>query len=106
MALYKTICLELIRERPELYERLRTSKRLLPSMDAYAIELKTLHEEWKERLDRSRPNRDPSQVAGEALELAIKTFRNRLPSGSEETEDEPISLDEAIHFIRRATPTG
>ena len=34
--LYKTITLELLQEQPELYEQLRSSKRLLPAMDAYA----------------------------------------------------------------------
>jgi hypothetical protein len=32
MAQYKPIALELIHEQPELYERLRSSKRLLPAM--------------------------------------------------------------------------
>ena len=47
---YKTIALELIQEQPELYERLRSSKRLLPAMDAYAIDLKAGHEAWMDRL--------------------------------------------------------
>ena len=61
MAQYKTIVLELIRENPELYERLRSSKRLLPAMDAYAIELKASHEAWKDQLGQARPGSDPSQ---------------------------------------------
>ncbi len=38
--LYKTITLELIHEQPELYEHLRSGKRLLPAMDSYSIDLK------------------------------------------------------------------
>ena len=40
-------------------------------MDAYATELKASHEAWKEQLSQARPGSDPSQIASEALELAI-----------------------------------
>ena len=101
---YKTIALGLIQEQPELYERLRSSKRLLPAMDAYAIELKTSHEAWKEAIARKRPGSDPSQIAAEALELAIEELRDRLPSASPKYEPEPMSLDAAMNSIRRHTP--
>jgi hypothetical protein len=101
---YKTITLELIRERPELYERLRSTKRLLPSMDAYAIDLKTRHEAWKQAIARQRPGSDPSQVASEALELAIEDLQASLPSESPKDEAEPISLNAAMEFLRRHTP--
>jgi hypothetical protein len=104
MTQYKTITLELIRERPELYERLRTTKRLLPSMEAYATDLKTSHEAWKARLARSNPSSDPSQIAAAALELAIEELQARLPSASPKDEAEPMSLDGAMSDIRRHTP--
>lgn len=91
---YKTITLELIREQPELYERLRSSKRLLPAMDAYAIELKDGHEAWKESIHRRYPGSDPSQVASEALELAIRGLQERLHSVSPKDEAEPIPGEE------------
>ena len=40
-------------------------------MDAYAIDLKASHEAWKEQLSQARPGSDPSQIASEAMELAI-----------------------------------
>jgi hypothetical protein len=101
---YKTITLELIRERPELYERLRSSKRLLPSMDAYAIDLKARHEAWKLAIARKRPGSDPSQVASEALELAIEDLRAHLPFESPRDEAEPISPNAATESLRRHTP--
>ena len=101
---YKTIALELIREQPVLYEQLRSSKRLLPAMDAHAIDLKTSHEIWKEAMASKRPGSDPSQIAAEALELAIEDLRDRLPSESTPNETEPLSLDAAMSFIRRHTP--
>ena len=78
--LYKTITLELIQEQPELYEQLRSGKRLLPVMEGYATELKAGHEAWKRAIARRRPGSDPRQVAAEALELAIQELRERLPS--------------------------
>jgi hypothetical protein len=97
---YKTIALELIREHPEWYERLRSSKRLLPSLDAYAIELKDSHEAWKESLSRARPGSDPRQISGEAMELAIEELRASLPSASPASAADPLSLDAAMSFIR------
>jgi len=79
---YKTIVLELIQDRPELYEQLRSTKRLLPAMDAYAIELKDSHDAWKDQLNQAKPGSDPRQIAAEALELAIENLQARLPSAS------------------------
>ena len=97
---YKTIALGLIQANPELYERLRSSKRLLPAMDAYALELKTSHDEWKRQLSRRRPCADPSQTSSEAMELAIQDLRDRLPSAYQASEADPLSLDGAMTFIR------
>jgi hypothetical protein len=104
MPAYKTIILEMLQEQPELYEQLRSTKRLLPTLDAYAIELKAMHEACKGRLRRARPGSDPSQVASEALELAIEELRDRLPCGSPKDEAEPISPDAVVNFLRRHTP--
>jgi hypothetical protein len=97
---YKTIALGLIQEQPELYERLRSSKRLLPAMDAYATELKASHEALKEQLSESRPHSDPSQIASEAMELAVQELIDRLSSASPADETEPLSLGAAMSFIR------
>lgn len=86
---YKTIALELIQDQPGLYEELRSTKMLLTVMEVYAIELKADHEAWKEAIARHRPGSDPSQVAAEALELAIRDLRDRLHSASPKDEAEP-----------------
>jgi len=100
---YKTIVLELLQEQAGLYDQLRSSKRLLPAMDAYATELKTIHDGWKERIGREEPGRDPRQITAEALELAIEELRDRLPSVSPRGGEEP-SLDAAMDYLRRHTP--
>ena len=103
---YKTITLELIRERTGLYKRLRRTRRLLSALDAHAAELRTNHEAAKEAIVRQRPGSDPSQVAAEALELAILELRDRLPSGSSKDGAEPMSLDAPMRRRRRRTPPG
>ena len=100
---YKTIALELIQDRPELYEGLRSSKRLLPAMDAYAIDLKALHEAWMDRLGQARPGSDPRPIAAEALELAIEDLQARLPSESS-TDEAELMIDGAMEFLRHHTP--
>jgi hypothetical protein len=104
MAHYKTIALELIQEQPELYERLRSSKRLLPAMDAYAIDLKAIHEEWMNMIRHQSPDSDPSQIASETLEIAVLVLRGLLRSESEQSDAEPLSLDAAMTYLRQHTP--
>ena len=73
-------------------------------MDAYAIELKASHEAWKEQLSQARPGSDPSQIASEAMELAVQELRDRLSSASPADETDPLSLDAAMNFLRRHSP--
>lgn len=101
---YKTIVLELLQERPELHRRLQTGKTLLPTLEQYANELKASHDEWKDRLSRAKPGSDESQIASEALEIALKELEIRLPSESPPAEPEEPSLDGAMSFLRRHTP--
>lgn len=100
---YKTIALELIQDQPELYEELRSTKMLLTVMDVYAIELKADHEARKEAIARRRPGSDPSQVAAEALELAVQDLRDRLHSASAGDRTVPPPLDEGTGRPRRRT---
>ena len=88
---YKTITLEMLQERPGLYERLRSSKRLLATMDTYAAELKADHDIRTQAIALQRPGSDPRQVQAEALELAIRDLQDRLPSDSPRDEAEPMA---------------
>jgi hypothetical protein len=99
---YKTIILELLQQRPEMHERLRKNRELLPALEIYAHELKTSHEAWKETLSQAAPGSDPSQTAAEALEIALKELEDRLPT-LPQSEQEALSLDEAMTFIRSHT---
>lgn len=101
---YKTIVLELLQERPELHRRLQAERMLIPTLDLFASALKASHDEWKDRLSRSKPGSDESQIAGEALEIALKELEGRLPSESAQADQEEPSLDGAMTFLRRHTP--
>src|SRR5579871_1106094 len=85
---YKTIVLQLLEQHPESYNRLRKGRQLLPTLDAYSIQLKTLHEDWKETLSQANPDSDPIQISSEALEIALKEFADRLPSVSRQNGNE------------------
>ena len=101
---YKTIILELLQQRPQMHDQLRKNRKLLPAMEYYARELKTSHETWKENLSQAKPGSDPSQISSEALELALKELEDCMPTGSPPNDNEPLSLDAAMAFIRRHTP--
>jgi hypothetical protein len=101
---YKTIVLELLQQRPQLHDQLRKERRLLPALEFYAKGLKASHEAQKILLSQARPGSDPSQIASEALEIALKELEASLPSASPPDDEEPLSLDEAMAFIRRHTP--
>lgn len=100
---YKTITLELLQDRPEIYDKLLQNRTLLSTLEAYAIELRESHLDWKENLLQRKPSSDPSQIASEALELAIEELVRRLPSELLNPASEPLSLDGAMAFIRNHT---
>ena len=103
---YKTIVLELLQQRPEIHEQLRKDRKLLTTMEQYARELKTSHEAWKETLAQERPDTDQGQITFEALGMAIKELEERLPGASSSSDNETLSLDTAMAFIRNHTSRG
>jgi hypothetical protein len=103
---YKTIVLELLKERTEFHEQLRKERKLLSTLELYAKELRTSHQAWEELLTQMRPGSDQTQVASEALEIALKELEDRLPSASRRDSEETVSLDAAMMFIRRPTSRG
>ena len=101
---YKTIVLELLWERADLHEQLRQTHSLLPTLGTLAKELKASHETWKETLAKAKPDSQPSQIASEALEMAVKDLVDQLPPAS--PPDDGEALDEAMAFIRSHTSNG
>jgi hypothetical protein len=103
---YKTIVLQMLEQQPELYDQLRQQRRMLPVMEHYARELRVLHLAWMETLNQAVPDSDPSQIASEAMERALKDLEDRLPIGTPADGQEALSLDEAMAYIRRHTSRG
>jgi hypothetical protein len=104
---YKTIMLDLLEQYPSLYDRLRTSGTLMQSMEHYASELKERHTSWMNTLAQERPGSNPAQIASQALELALQDLQERLSAASAPNADAPeetLSLEAAMHFLRRHTP--
>jgi hypothetical protein len=101
---YKTMILELLRDRPQMHEQLRKERKLLSTMERYARELKASHRAWKEMLTQMRPGSSPIQLASEALEIALKELEDRLPSESPWDESPTQFLDAAMLFVRNRTP--
>ena len=100
---YKTIVLELLKERTELHEQLRLTRRLLPTLETCSRELKASHETWKETLTQAHPDSDSSQISSQAMEMALRELEDRLPSMSPQDDLEPLSLDKAMAFARSHT---
>jgi hypothetical protein len=103
---YKTITLELLQQRPEIHDQLRKDRKLLLTMELYARELKTNHEAWKETLSGQRPGSDQSQIASEAMEMALKELEDRLSSDFPQDKTEALSLDKAMAYLRTPTSRG
>jgi hypothetical protein len=100
---YKTMILQLLRQRRAFYTRLRRNGTLLPTLDRLAKELKASHEAWMDRLAKARPGSDPSQIAAEALEIALHQ-QGLSSEPPPKNVSEPPSLDAAMEFLRRHTP--
>lgn len=98
---YKTICLGLLEQRPEIYDQLRQTRTLLPTLNRLASELKARHQAWKLELQATRPGSD-SQIASEAMELAVNELEDRLSAESE--EETKAFLDEAMASLRPTPP--
>jgi hypothetical protein len=103
---YKTVILELLQHHSEVHEQLRNQRMLLTMVDHYSSELKTRHEAWKQSLSHAKPGSNPSQIASEALEIALKELEVRLTSGSPLLGSEPLTLDAAMAFVRAHTPSA
>jgi hypothetical protein len=75
-------------------------------MEACALWLKESQDAWKEQLTKSMSTADPRQLESMAMDLAIKELEGSLPPESPEDGSEQVSLEEAMAFLSRHTPTA
>lgn len=100
---YKTICLGLLEQHPEIYDQLRQRRMLLPTLNRLASELKARHHLWMQELQATRPGSD-SQIASEAIEIALKELQDGLLSGCSSEEENFATLNDWMSFLRAHTP--
>jgi hypothetical protein len=102
---YMTIVQELIQDQfPTLHQQLKANRTLLATVEDYASALKARHEHWKNEFRLANPDRNPAQIASDALEMAIEDLQASLPPESSTAEADPLTLSAAIAYIRRHTP--
>ena len=87
-----------------MYKQLGQMHGLLLMLEMWSRELKASRETWMETLALAKPESEPSQIASEALEIAIKELQDRLPSVA--SPDDWEALDAAMAFVRRHTSNG
>ena len=100
---YKTIIIELLRQRPRLHGRLRRERRVLAYMNHFARELKMRHEHWKAILLKSQAGVDSSQISGAAMEIALEEVKPRLRNVSLPDDQAPSSSDDKRARSRKRT---
>ncbi len=101
---YKTIVMELLQNRPELHEKLRRSRTLLATLNLYSSQLKANHEAWMDRLSRVKLGSERSQLASEALEIAVQEMEDSLGTSNFLLETEAPSLDGPMAFTIGPNP--
>jgi hypothetical protein len=101
---YKTLTLQLLRDNRSIYQRLKQTRTLPPTLVHYSRELKRSHEVWKDSLSESKPGSAPSQIASEALELALSDLQERLPLELLPDGNESLTLEEVIGPLRDTPP--
>ena len=94
---YKTMALDMLEDRPRLKARLQEERKLLLTMERIAESLKLRHETWMRQLEASQPPSHPSQIASEALELALAELTDHLPDEGR-VDEESFSLNEVMNF--------
>ncbi|MBX9695455.1 MAG: hypothetical protein K2Z81_23925 [Cyanobacteria bacterium] len=104
--LYKTIVQNLLESRPQMHEALRKERKLLVTLETYAKELKNSHESWMGILQQEASQRTREQISAEAFELAVSELTDRLPTESRQADQEELSLDQAMAYIRSPSPRG
>lgn len=102
--LYKTIVLNLLQQRPRTYDQLLENRTLLPTLNRYASHLKDRHQDWMDLLSQAKPDADPIQIASEAGEMALQELEVSLPATLPQDENEALSIEGAMAFIRDHTP--
>ena len=96
---YKTMVLEFLQEQlPTLHEQLRTSKKLLRTVNAHAAYLKSKHDAWMTEFRAMRPDNDPSQFSSEAPPVPARpTYQDRVTRATPGEDFTRLVTDPGFH---------
>ena len=97
--LYKSIVHELLQQHPQVLDQLRGKRKMLRALNDYAAELRRKHNAWMAVLRPTWPPRSETQIASEALEIALWELENILHSEFPSGDSEPLPLEEVMAFI-------
>lgn len=100
---YKSIVLEVLQGHRALHERLRESKMIPLTVDCCADHLKARHAFWMTLRGHPKTGPEASQSSSLALERAVQEFRDALPPMRNTSDQDSLSLEEAMQFIGRYT---
>jgi hypothetical protein len=101
--LYKTIVLELIQDRPELCSRLRQERLMLQAVETLAVDLKSRHEQWQQKLLNTMRGEAKELIHSRAMEFAIDEAIKMLPGESETADQRTVSMNALIDRVRSHT---
>ena len=65
---YKTMTLEMLQDRPQLYDQLIFKRTLLQTLNRYAEELRDIPPSWRGLLWQTNPDSTASQIASASRE--------------------------------------
>jgi hypothetical protein len=100
---YKTILMGLLEQYPEIQNELQAKRQMLTTLELYASELRMSHKAWQECLSLVWPDKSESQIASEALEIALREMENSLLAKTSPEDSYQLSLVEAMALIRGQT---
>lgn len=101
---YKTIILEMLEDRADLYERLRKEGTLLATMERLSGDLKAAHGRFEDDLRQRSPFSSDAQVSSAAMELAVSEMETILDSMEPPNDTSAFDLDDAMAFLRKHAP--
>jgi hypothetical protein len=101
--LYKTIVLELLKERSELHERLRTQRRLLPTIHNLALQMQASHREWLTMLATPGSEKASTEAQEMAMHMAMMDIRATLLLESNSSEADESAWEDQF---APASPTS
>jgi hypothetical protein len=101
---YKGIILEWLVEHPAVYRRLLKKRLLKTTLKVYASKLMERHYVWQRRLAHMNPPRELSQLADDALPVALKELEYSLLAGLPPEQVKPLPMLEAMALVKRRSP--